>query len=520
MSVVRLFRDKVLTQSQHTLGSMEEGSLICAVDLGSNSFRMEVGRLDHGNIQRVDYLKETVRQGAGLDDQRHLTLEAMQRGWATLARFGERLAGFQAKQVRAVATQTLREARNRDLFLKKGEQLLGFPIEVISGREEARLIYQGVSQVLEGPQEKRLVMDIGGRSTELIVGTGVQPTAMESYRVGSVVWAERYFPNGRLDAAAFDTAIVAAKAVLDEAITGFSQGWTAAYGSAGTIGAIADILHQAGQPEGWIEAAGLASLRQQIQSAGHIDKLSLAGLKDDRRPVLGAGLSVLIAVFELLGIQRLRAMATGLRHGVLHDLVGRDSATSDIRSQSIERLARRFEVDAQQALRVQQVATHFFEDMLASVDDASEQRQRHMRKLRWTSQLHEVGTIISHSDSHKHSAYIVENADVPGFSNNELHRLSLLVLGHKGKLRKLDADFDDVRFMQQLISLRLAVLLCHARVTPMLRGMRLHCDVSSRCFSLQYLGNWATRFPQSMHLLQQEILAWQKTSWSLRVEAI
>jgi exopolyphosphatase / guanosine-5'-triphosphate,3'-diphosphate pyrophosphatase len=519
MSARPSFHAKVLSHDQYENLCMQDGSLIAAVDLGSNSFRMEVGRLDHGSILRVDYLKETVRQGGGLDDERNLTLEAMQRGWATLARFGERLAGFKANQVRAVATQTLREARNRDLFIKKAEQLLGFPIEVISGREEARLIYQGVSQVLEGAYEKRLVMDIGGRSTELIVGTGSQPTAMESYRVGSVVWAERYFSNGRLDAEAFDTAIVAAKAVLDEATTGFSQGWTAAYGSAGSIGAVADILHEAGHAEGWIEASALAGLRQQLQSAGHIDKLNLAGLKEDRRPVLGAGLSVLIAVFELLGVSRLRAVDTGLRHGVLHDLVGRDSATADIRSQSIERLARRFEVDGQQAERVQQAATHFFDDMLTSVNDNEEQRQRHQRKLRWAGQLHEVGTLISHSDSHKHSAYIVENADVPGFSNNELHRLSLLVLGHKGKLRKLEADFEDIRFVQQLMSLRLAVLLCHARVVPVIKGLRLQCDVGMRCFSLQLDGNWASRFPQSMHLLQQEILAWQKTPWSLRVEA-
>jgi exopolyphosphatase / guanosine-5'-triphosphate,3'-diphosphate pyrophosphatase len=518
MSARQLFSANVLSYEQYKGNAMQNGSLIAAVDLGSNSFRMEIGRYDHGSILRVDYLKETVRQGGGLDDQRNLNPEAMQRGWATLARFGERLAGFEASQVRAVATQTLREARNRDQFLKKAEQLLGFPIEVISGREEARLIYQGVSQILEGAREKRLVIDIGGRSTEVIVGKGVQPGAMESYRVGSVVWAERYFPNGRLDAAAFETAIVAAKAVLDEAVTHFSQGWTAAYGSAGTIGAVADILHVAGQPEGWIEATALAKLRLQLQSAGHVDHVNLDGLKEDRRPVLGAGLSVLIAVFELLGISRMRAMDTGLRHGVLHDLVGRDSATADIRSQSIERLARRFEVDALQAQRVQQAAVEFFADMLESVQDASEQRQRHQRKLRWACELHEVGSLISHSDIHKHSAYILENADVLGFSQNELHRLSLLVLGHKGKLRKLDADFEDVRFVQQLISLRLAVLLCHARVAPVRKGLRLHCDVSARSFSLVCAGNWAARFPQSMHLLQQEVVSWQKTPWSLRVE--
>ncbi len=496
---------------------MQEGSLIAAVDLGSNSFRMEVGRVDHGSILRVDYLKETVRQGGGLDEQRNLTQDAMQRGWATLARFGERLSGFDAARVRAVATQTLREARNRDAFLKKGEQLLGFPIDVISGREEARLIYQGVAQMLGGAIEKRLVMDIGGRSTELIVGTGSQPSAMESYRVGSVVWAERYFPQGQLDAASFEAAIVAAKAVLDEAVNGFARCWSAAYGSAGSIGAVADILHAEGQPESWIEATALASLREKLQRAGHIDQLDLAGLKDDRRPVLAGGLSVLIAVFELLGISRMQAVDTGLRHGVLHDLVGQSSGAADIRSQSIERLALRFEVDAVQVQRVQMSAAHFFDELLPSLPDAQEQRARHQRKLRWASQLHEVGALISHSDSHKHSAYIVENADVLGFSNNELHRLSLLVLGHKGKLRKLDADFQDTRFVQQLICLRLGVLLCHARVAPALKGLRLVCHVATQSFFLHYPSSWAQKFPQSMHLLAQEVLAWQKTPWSLEL---
>jgi exopolyphosphatase / guanosine-5'-triphosphate,3'-diphosphate pyrophosphatase len=513
------FHANVLVLDQYESIPMQDGSLMAAVDLGSNSFRMEIGRLDHGSILRVDYLKETVRQGGGLDDQRNLSLEAMQRGWATLARFGERLGGFKATQVRAVATQTLREARNRDLFLKKAEQLLGFPIEVISGREEARLIYQGVVQVLEGANEKRLVMDIGGRSTELIVGTGTQPSAMESYRVGSVVWAERYFADGRLDVAAFDTAIIAAKAVLDEAMTGFSKGWTAAYGSAGSIGAIADILHASGQAEGWIEAEALAGLRAQLQSAGHIDRLDLTGLKEDRRSLIGAGVSVLIAVFDLLSITRLRAMDTGLRHGVLHDLVGRDGSTADIRSQSIERLARRFDVDALQAERVQQSAAHFFDHLIDSVQDVPEQRRRHQRKLGWASQLHEVGSLISHSDGHKHSAYIVENADVLGFSNNELHRLSLLVLGHKGKLRKLDVDFEDVRFVQQLMCLRLAVLLCHARVMPVLKGLILVCHVDKKRFVFQHSNTWGAKFPQSMHLMQQEMLAWQKTPWAFELHS-
>jgi exopolyphosphatase / guanosine-5'-triphosphate,3'-diphosphate pyrophosphatase len=511
------FHAKVLSFETHRNTSMQEGSLIAAVDLGSNSYRMEIARLDHGNMVRVDYLKETVRQGAGLDSERNLTADAMQRGWATLARFGERLAGFDGNRVRAVATQTLREARNRELFLKKAEQLLGFPIEVISGREEARLIYRGVSQTLDGASEKRLVIDIGGRSTELIKGVGAEPVAMESYRVGSVVWAERYFPGGKLSSSAFDAAIVAAKAVLDEGASHFSSGWTAAYGSAGTVGSVADILRAQGHAQDGIDGSGLRQLRQWLEAAGHIDQVQLAGLKEDRRPVFAAGLSIVIAVFELLGLSRLGAVESGLRHGVLHDLVGRDSIAHDLRAQSIERLALKFEPDALQAQRVQATAERFFLQLLDTVQDPPDQTERHLRKLRWAAQLHEIGAVISHSDCHKHSAYIVDNADVMGFSNNELHRLSLLVLGHRGKLRKLEADFDDVRFVQQLFCLRLAVLLCHARVAPVLKGLHLACDTKARSFRLMLPSAWAGKYPQSVHLLQQEVASWQKTSWALEL---
>ena len=501
------------------MSKIEEGGLMAAVDLGSNSFRMEVGRLEHGNIVRVDYLKETVRQGAGLDEQRNLSPDSMQRGWATLARFGERLTGFAPHQVRAVATQTLREARNRDAFLKKAEQHLGFPIEVIAGREEARLIYQGVAHALGGQQARRMVMDIGGRSTELIIGQGLKPLAMESYRVGSVAWADKYFADGVLSADAFDMAIIAAKAVLDEAAVHFVLQGDPAYGSAGTIGAIADILQASGGPEDVVDVNGLKWMRAQLQLAGNVAALELPGLKDDRKPVLGSGLSILIALFELLGIKQMRSVDAGLRHGVMYDMLDREGVAHDVREQSLERLARRFEVDAAQAQRVAQAAQFFYEQLVSSVQDAPDQRERHTRKLGWAAALHEVGSLISHSDCHKHSAYIIDNADVLGFSQNELHRLSLLVLGHKGKLRKLVADFTDVRFVQQLMCLRLAVLLCHARVQPQVKSLRLQCNPKVMSFELSYSADWAKRFPQSAHLLAQEVQSWLKTSWSLTVSA-
>lgn len=321
---------------------MQDGSLLAAVDLGSNSFRLEIGRLEHGQVQRVEYLKETVRLGNGLDEAGNLTPEAMERGWACLARFGERLAGFAPRQVRAVATQTLREARNREDFLARAHEVLGFPIDVIAGREEARLIYQGVTHLLPQSDERRLVVDIGGRSTELILGRGFDAEAMDSFRVGSVAWSMQYFPEGQFTAAAFERAEVAAQAVLDEAAALFAAGgWDVAYGSSGTIGAVADVLEACGQPAGAVTRAGLDWLHAQLLQARSADRVRLPGLKDDRRPVIGGGLAVLRAVFDVLRIDVLRAADGALRHGVLYDLLDRERENTDVRRTTVERLARK-----------------------------------------------------------------------------------------------------------------------------------------------------------------------------------
>ena len=491
---------------------MQNGTLLAAVDLGSNSYRLEIGRLDHGQIHRTEYLKETVRQGNGLDDARNLTPDAMQRGWDCLARFGERLAGFRKAQVRAVATQTLREARNRDVFLARANAILGFPIDVISGREEARLIYQGVAHLLPQSDERRLVVDIGGRSTELILGQRFAADVTESYRVGSVAWSMKYFAEGLFTEGAFARAEIAAKAVLDEALESYRRGdWDVAYGSSGTIGAVSDVLHAAGYPAGLIDRAGLVWLRERMLLARSADKLKLDGIKDDRRVVIGGGVSVLQALFDLLEIEQMQAAQGALRHGVLFDLLEREHSETDIRSTTVQRLATKFGVDAAQAGRIGKVACQLLRQLRAGDNPADLARLQ--RKLGWAGQLHEIGSQISHSDYHKHGAYILDNADAPGFAQPELHRLSLLVLGHRGKLRKLDADFEDVIFVHQLLCLRLAVILCHARREPDLRGMELSCE--GHVVTIGLRPDWAPAWPQSAHLLREEVIAWQKTPWIL-----
>lgn len=492
---------------------MQNGTLLAAIDLGSNSFRLEIGRYHSGHIERVEYLKETVRQGNGLDAEKNLSLAAMQRGWECLARFGERLHGFRRQQVRAVATQTLREARNREDFLRRAQEVLGFPIEVVSGHEEARLIYQGVSRLLPHSDERRLVVDIGGRSTEMILGQGYNAEVLESYRLGSVAWSTRYFPRGQFNATSLKTAEVAAKAVLDEALDKFPPAqWTVAYGSSGTVGAIADMLSQNGWAMGLVTRSGLDWLTDRLVRAGNVDNLKLEGLKDDRRPVLAGGLSVLRAIFDLFGIDQMLPAQGALRHGALYDLIDRESEAGDVRERTVNWLAQRFSADSAQAQRVGEVANALFSQVAAP----GEQDERYSQKLAWAARLHEIGTHISHERSHHHGAYILDNVDAPGFSLRELHRMSQLVLGQRGKLRKLEEPLQDELFAKQLICLRLAVLLCHARQLPEHQAMKLTYKQGS--FRLVTPPEWARRFPQSAWLLGEEVAAWQKSPWKFSAD--
>ncbi|MBV7541755.1 Ppx/GppA phosphatase family protein [Acidovorax sp. sic0104] len=489
---------------------MHNGTRLAAVDLGSNSFRLEIGRYEFGHIQRVEYLKETVRQGNGLDEDRNLTRDAMERGWACLARFGERLAGFPRAQVRAVATQTLREARNREEFLSRGSQVLGYPIDVVSGPEEARLIYQGVARMLPQSDERRLVIDIGGRSTELILGQQFTPNAVASFRVGSVAWSQRYFSQGEFTTTSFLAAEVAAKAVLDEALETFRpDAWEVAYGSSGTAGAVGDILAAAGGPPGLITRDGLQWLQERLLRAQTADRLRMEGLKEERRAVIGGGISVLRAVFDLLEIDQMQVAQGALRQGALYDLLDREQPETDLRTTTVNGLMQRFGVDSEHADRVARTACALFDQA------APEGSERAARKLDWAARLHEIGCLISHSDYHRHGAYILDNTDAAGFAVPELHRLGILVQGQRGKVRKIDADLHDPMFALQLLALRLAVALCHARRDPDTAGLTLRQDGAR--FHLAARAGWAAAYPQSAHLLREETQAWLKTPWELSV---
>ena len=481
---------------------------LAAIDMGSNSFRLEIGQLISGRYRRVDYLKETVRLGAGLDLNGLLTEEASARGLACLARFAQRLQGFVAVQVRAVATQTLREARNRDAFLARAQAVLGFPIEVISGREEARLIFAGVAR-LQPSSVPRLVIDIGGRSTEMILGTGRKPLRAESFQVGSVSLSLKYFGDGHFTEAAFRQAQIAAGAEFEEGLEPFAAvHWQEALGSSGTVGAVSQLLAASGVTDGRITPDGLRWLMEQALRAGRIDRLVLPGLKEDRRAVIAGGLAILYTLATHFDIAALLPARGALRQGVIFDLDERRHASElrqdghDIRDASVRELQRRFMVDTHQAERVTRIAQSLYE----SVQPRAGAETR--RELLWACALHEIGMMVSHHDHHRHSAYLLDHVDAAGFSQSQLRRVGELVLGQRGGLRKIETSLTREDFVWQLLCLRLAIIKCHARGDVSADAM--HLKRRGSVAELGFAPGWTEAHPRTRHLLDEEAAMWER----------
>ena len=480
---------------------------LAAIDMGSNSFRLEIGQLVSERYKRIDYLKETVRLGAGLDAAGFLSDDAASRGLECLARFARRLDGFAPGRVRAVATQTLREAKNRDAFLLRAEAVLGHEIEIISGREEARLIFAGVAR-LQPSNVPRLVIDIGGRSTEMIVGRGLHPQRAESFQIGSVSLSMRYFPEGRFTERAFREAQVAAGAELEEALEPFApRHWREALGSSGTVGAVSQVLAASGISDGRLTPKGLRWLMERCLEAGSADRLALPGLRDDRRAVVGGGLAILYTLAAHFDIAELKPARGALRQGVIFDLADRAareirSHGPDLREASVADLQLRFEVDKDQAGRVGDLAAALLEGL------RPEAPLEARRELRWAAALHEAGMAISHHDHHRHSAYILSHVDAPGFSQSQLRRIGDLVLGQRGGLRKLEARLQETGYALDLLCLRVAVIVCHAREVVDADAVRL---VRGTQPAITLAPGWADGHPRAMHLLREEIDAWAKT---------
>ncbi|MCG1054043.1 exopolyphosphatase [Mycetohabitans sp. B5] len=492
--------------------------LLAAADLGSNSFRLIVARVEETSagtqIYPVDALREPVRLAAGLTRDKFLDRPSQLRGWDALKRFGERLRDFHPDHVRAVATNTLRVAKNAGEFLGEAERALGFPIEVIAGREEARLIYAGAAHSMPASNGKRLVFDIGGGSTEFIIGEEYEPLMMESLYIGCVTHSRQFFPSGNVDDYAMRQAELAAQREIQIISSLYKRaGWDQAVGSSGTARAIAELLeanqfNDAGVTHG-ITRGGLERLKRALIKAENVNRLKLAALKADRVPVLAGGLSIMLAVFEELGIDYVDTTDGALRLGVLYDLLGR-SQHQDMRAVTVEGFSRRYGVDRAQAERIAALASGFY----GQLNETDPQRRTEgALLLGWAAMLHEIGLSISHSAYHKHSAYIASHADMPGFSRTDQARLAVLVLGHAGKLGKL-AQARDLDWCL-LFCLRLAVLLCRRRgdvAIPTL-AVREH----DGGFEVHLPRSWVDDNPLTEYSLVQEAAEWKKIGRHYRV---
>lgn len=436
---------------------------IAAVDLGSNSFHMIVVSVDAlGNVRVLDRLREPVRLGSGLDEFGNLSMEAKLRALACLERFGERLRDFSSTEVAAVGTNTLRMARNARSFLDLAEDTLGHAISVISGREEARLIYLGVSHSLSATENKdarRFVMDIGGGSTELIIGQGYDALYTESLRMGCVSSTRRFFPNGSLEKNCWREAITAAHLELMPIQKSYRDiGWEVANGASGTIKTVEKVIQQAGLAPFGITLEQMYEIQARMIAAKSIDKLQLTGLSDDRKPIFAGGLAILISAFEALQIKQMLVSEGALREGLVYERINR-LHQDDLRGKAVMNLQSRFQVDVVHAQAVRKTALDLFERCQRAWKLAADLRE----VLAWAADLHEIGLAVSHSGYHKHGGYLLDHFDLVGFSTEEQHWLSLLVRTHRRKIFPQLFEGLEAKRSQQAVYLsmilRLAVLL-------------------------------------------------------------
>lgn len=481
---------------------------IAAVDLGSNSFRLEVGRVIDDQIYPLDTLKEMIRLASGLDAQNNLDEASQQRALETLRRFGERLRGFQPDAVRVVATNTLRVAKNAADFLPHAEAALGFPIEVIRGREEARLIYIGVFHSQPPVTHKRLVIDIGGGSTECIIGQGIDPLMMESLYMGCVSYSKRFFPDGKITQKTFEKAELSAAREIETIAKDFKKlGWAEVIASSGTAKAIADLLDANNMnPEGvtGISLTGMIKLRMQLIKAGNISKLKLTNLSDERRPVFAGGVAIMSAIFSTFGIERIGYGEGALRLGVLYDLLGRYHHR-DMRDVCVRQFMQRYQIDIGQAERVKQTALELFRQIVPP-EEASYEND--VKFLGWAASLHEIGISVAQIGFHKHSAYILNNADMPGFSKMDQEHLALIVLGQRGKLERFVTSPMTDSLWRLIFCLRLAILFHRSRDDQPLPNF-VAKQLKPNGFQLELRTDWLNSNPLSASKLEEERLLWK-----------
>ncbi len=486
--------------SDRTTSALES---VAAVDLGSNSFHLIVAQLNHQELSVIDRLRETVRLGAGLDENKQLTPDAQERALACLERFGQRVGKLPFGSVRVVGTNALRQARNSDEFLIKAEAALGHPVEIIGGREEARLIYLGVAHGLAAGDERRLVIDIGGGSTEIIAGTGFETIHRESLHVGCVSLTRSCFADGRIKKKRMRQAELQAELEIQPVVAMFrKESWDRAIGCSGTVRAIRDVVQDQGWCKQGITRSALDKLRSMLAECAHVDELRHLGLSEDRLAIFPGGVAVLWAVFDLLDISRIDVSSQALREGVLYDLVGRIGQT-DVRNRAVEAVGTRWAVDNDHAERVAKTAMA----LLVQVHETWELEDvDHRHILYWAVLLHEIGLLISHSHYHKHGAYVVANTDLSGFSRREQAVLAALVRGHRRKfpLHDFDALHKSVAkpSVKLCVLLRLAVLLHRSRELSEVPTIEMRIDGHE--LHLRFPKQWLDQHPLTVADLRQE----------------
>ena len=476
---------------------------VAAIDLGSNSFHLLVARSSPGELVVIDRLREMVQLAAGLDDSRKINEKAQERALECLRRFGQRVGHIPPENVRAVGTNTLRSAKNARRFLIEAESALGHRIETISGIEEARLIYLGVMQSIPGAGSRSLVLDIGGGSTELIVGEGYTPLEMESLYMGCVTMSRKHFAGGELTGAAWRKAELAALQELEPLRSRYRKaGWDQAVGASGTIRTAWSVVREAGWSQDGITAKSLRRLRDALLKAGHVEKLQLEGLAEARAGVFPGGVVLLQAAFESLGIERMVPSDGALREGILTDLLGR-FREEDVRTRSVAALADRFHVDREQSARIEGTALRF----LAQSEGGWGINTREARQLlTWAALLHEIGLDIAHQQYHRHGEYIIAEADLFGFSREEQKALATLVRAHRRKftvsiIKELPPPW--LRMTEKLaVIFRLSVVLHRSRTPAPLPAATL--AVKKRTIKLSFPAGWLDDHPLTQADLQQE----------------
>jgi exopolyphosphatase / guanosine-5'-triphosphate,3'-diphosphate pyrophosphatase len=490
--------------------------VFAAVDLGSNSFHMKIARLVHDEVNEVDRLRERVRLAAGLTEDKTLSDDVLERAMEALLKFGERLRDIPPKQVRAVGTNTLRQVKRPGAILRRAAAALGHHIEIISGQEEARLVYLGVSHALPFAEERRLVVDIGGGSTECIIGEGFDSLRAASLFMGCVSYTQHFFPEGVITAQNMKAAQTAARVELETIEDRFRNlGWDKAYGSSGTIIVVSNIIRDSGFGPG-VQRKSLKKLERTMVEAGRISKLALPGLSAERAPVFPGGVAILRSVVDALGVEAMEPSTGALREGVLYDLIGR-VRHEDARERAIQRLVEQYRIDTAQADRVERTALAGLKQLR---DSWSLGEPEYRQLLTWAARLHEIGLTISYSGYQRHGAYIVANSELPGFSLDDQRFLAALIESHRRKLPRSSlaelTQVDEETALRLAIILRIAVLLNRGRSPRPLP--RIGVSGTKKSLSLGFPDGWLDEHPLTTADLEEEQAHLKKVGYDLTFE--